>query len=315
MKKISTYILYSLILLIAPISIAQSEIISEDFLLMNDSIQLPGTLTYNKELKQQPLILFIQGSGNPDRNGNQPAFGVNINYIKLLRDKLNKNGFAFYSYDKRNVTPSNIKHILKSFVFTDLAEDAKKAIENFESDERFNQIIILGHSQGSLAAMLAANENVDKYISLAGLSESVDKAITRQITAQSKVLGEVTAQHFRELSETGEIKEVNPQLLSIFAKPNLPFFKSYLKYDPKEEISKLNIPCLIINGTKDIQVEIEDAKKLHKAKPEAQLSIIENMNHVLKIITKDEDNLKSYSSPDFPLSEELVNVITEFIKK
>lgn len=315
MKKVNKFIAQTIILFITSISAAQSEIISEDFLLMNDSIQLPGTLTYNKELKQQPLIIFVQGSGNPDRNGNQPAFGVNINYIKLLRDKLNKNGFAFYSYDKRNVTPSNIKHILKSFVFKDLADDAKKAIENFESDERFNQIIIIGHSQGSLVAMLAANENVDKYISLAGLSESVDKAITRQVTGQSKVLGEVTARHFKELSETGKIKEVNPQLLSIFAKPNLPFFKSYLKYDPKEEINKLNMPCLIINGTKDIQVEIEDAKKLHKAKPEAQLSIIENMNHVLKIITKDEDNLKSYSSPDFPLSEELVNVITEFIKK
>lgn len=315
MKKISAYISQIFILLTTLVSVAQSEIASEDYLLMNDSIKLPGTLTYNKSLKQQPLVIFVQGSGNPDRNGNQPAFGVNINYIKLLRDGLNTNGFAFYSYDKRNVTASNIKYILEKFAFQDLAEDAKKAVKNFKSDKRFDKIILLGHSQGSLVAMLATTEDVDKYISLAGLSETVDKAMIGQITAQSSELGEVASQHFKELSETGEIKEVNPQLLSIFAKANLPFFESYIKYNPKEEIAKLEIPCLIINGTKDIQVEVEDAKKLKTAKPEAQLALIENMNHVLKVIIKDEDNLKSYTSSDFPLSKELVNVITKFIKK
>ncbi|TCK66791.1 hypothetical protein DFQ05_2065 [Winogradskyella wandonensis] len=295
--------------------LGQNQIASEEKLLMNDSIQLPGTLTYTSELKTQPLVIFVQGSGNPDRNGNQPAMGVNINYIKLLRDKLNKNGIAFYSYDKRNVTKENMPYLLKSFVFDDLVTDVTTAIDAFKNDERFSYITLIGHSQGSLVAMLAVNENVDKFVSLAGLGEPVDLALTRQITAQSAQLGEKTKAHFKELKETGEIKNVDPLLISIFAKQNLPFFKNYIKYNPAEVIKTLTIPALVINGKKDIQVLVNDANLLHAAKPDSELVIIDKMNHVLKIIEKDSDNLASYTSPNFPLSEELVTVISNFVKQ
>jgi len=315
MKTINRYIIQLVGLFIFSTAIAQPEIISEDLLLMNDSIQLPGTLTLNKTLEKQPLVIFVQGSGNPDRNGNQPAFGVNINYIKLLRDKLNENGIAFYSYDKRNVTKSNIKFIMQAFNFDDLVNDVEVAINKFKNDSRFNSITLIGHSQGSLIAMLAINKHIDKYISLAGLGESVDKALTRQITAQSAPLGEKTEAYFKELRETGTIKDVDPLLASIFAKVNLPFLESYTKYDPTEELRKITVPTLIINGEKDIQVLVSDAKSLHNAKPDSKLVLLSKMNHVLKDIEEDSDNLVSYTSPDFPLSMELVDAITQFVKQ
>ena len=37
------------------------------------------------------------------------------------------------------------------------------------------------------------------------------------------------------------------------------------------------------------------------------------MNHVLKIIDNDQDNIQSYSNPDFPLSKDLVKEITLFV--
>ncbi|NRA92265.1 MAG: alpha/beta hydrolase [Psychroserpens sp.] len=306
---------FQILLCISLFTFAQSQIQSEERLLMNDSIQLPGTLTYDASIKSQPLVIFVQGSGNPDRNGNQPAFGVNINYIKLLRDRLNANGIAFYSYDKRNVTPSNLKFILKKFEFKDLAMDVEVAISEFKDEERFSSITLVGHSQGSLVAMLAINDQVDKYVSLAGLGETVDKAMIRQITAQSEALGDKTAAHFKELKETGDIKNEDPMLLSLFAKPNLPFFQSYMSYNPSEAITELSIPVLILNGNKDLQVLVNDAELLHKAKPDAELVIIDKMNHVLKELEKDSQNLLSYTSPDFPLSNELVDVITTFVKK
>ena len=55
-----------------------------------------------------------------------------------------------------------------------------------------------------------------------------------------------------------------------------------MQYDPQIEITKLNIPVLIINGEKDIQVQISEAELLRNAKPNSQYEIIENMNHVLK---------------------------------
>jgi fermentation-respiration switch protein FrsA (DUF1100 family) len=303
-------------LLISTFLFAQKdEIITEEYNLKNDSIELPGTLTLQKTDKAQPLIIFIQGSGNPDRDGNQKSLGVNANYIKSLRDSLNTRGIAFYSYDKRNVTPSNMPLILKSFVFQDLVEDAKTAIHEFKDDNRFSSISVIGHSQGSLVGMLAIDGEVDHFISLAGVSETIDKTIVRQVSNQNAQLGQIAESHFKELKETGEIKEPNPMLVSIFAKQNLEFIRSYMAYDPVEEIKKLDLPVLIINGTKDLQVLEKDAELLHAASPESELVIIEDMNHVLKHIEKEEDNYKSYTSSDFPLSQELVNVIKGFVKQ
>ncbi|WP_052172387.1 alpha/beta hydrolase [Psychroserpens jangbogonensis] len=312
------YLFFSLALLSTTLLFSQ-EIIknlrAKEVLVMNDSIKLPGTLTYNPYLNKQPLVIFVPGSGNPDRNGNQPQFGVNGNYIKSLSYALAIKDIAFFRFDKRNVTPSNIKHILKSYEFNDLVNDIKAVINTFKNNKTFSSITLIGHSQGSLVSMMAADENINKFISLAGLGESVDITIVKQLNAQSPDLAKIAEQHIEELNSTGTIKEVNPMLVGLFAKQNHQFLISYLPLDPNEEIKKLNIPILIINGSKDLQVKVEDAHNLHNANPKSELVIIDKMNHVLKIIEKDEDNLASYMTPDFMLSEELVEVIETFIKK
>ncbi|WP_343330384.1 hypothetical protein [Polaribacter staleyi] len=88
-----------------------------------------------------------------------------------------------------------------------------------------------------------------------------------------------------------------------------------MQINPLEKIKELKIPSLIINGNKDLQVQIEDAEALHTANLNSKLVIIKNMNHVLKDIQKEEDNLKSYYSSEYPISEELVKTIVLFIKK
>jgi pimeloyl-ACP methyl ester carboxylesterase len=308
-------IVYFLIWLITNSIVAQVVITSEDVLIMNDSIKLPGTLTFDSALKKQPLVIFIHGSGNVDRNGNQGQLAKG-NYIKQLSDSLTQKGIAFYRYDKRTSNPDNFKFIMSELVFDKFVEDAVLTIDKFKDDKRFSSITLIGHSQGSLIAMLASKENVTKYISLAGPGEAIDKTIIKQVRTQNgDSLANIVSNHFKELNETGTIVNVDPNLISLFNKPNQPFFASWMKYNPTDEIKKLNIPILILNGNKDLQVKIEDANNLHKANPKSTLVIIENMNHVLKTITKDEDNLKSYSSPDFPLSKELIATIEAFIKK
>jgi len=304
------YKLAFLIVCMSHLTFGQVKVTFEEVLIKNDSIELPGTLSFLKT--RIPLIIWVHGSGNVDRNGNQGAI-VKANYIKQIRDEINKNNIAFFSFDKRTSNPKNFK-FLKGIVFTDFVTDVEKVISHFKKDTRFSKIILVGHSQGSLIAMLAS-KNVTKYISLSGPGESIDKTMVKQITAQNALLGEATAAHFKELKETGDIKEVNPFLISIFSKPNLPFLKSWASYNPTEEIKKLTIPALIVNGTKDLQVKVEDADALHNAKSSSELVIIENMNHVLKNIEKDTDNMKSYYTADFPISKKLITTIAAFIKK
>lgn len=316
LKNIGAYITQILLLVLATTTMAQSEVVSEDIILTNDSIQLPGTLTYNKTLKQQPLVIFIHGSGNVDRNGNQGVL-AKANYIKLLSEALNKNDIAFYRYDKRTSNMANMKLLMKGVSFTDFVEDAKLAIKKFKGDNRFSSITLIGHSQGSLIAMLASKAGISKYISLAGPAKTIDATMIEQVRKQNgDSIAQLVDNHFKELKNNGTIKNVDPNLLAIFNKPNQLFFKTWMAFSPTEELSKLkDLPILILNGTKDLQVFESDANALHNANSASKLYVIENMNHVLKTIIKDEDNLKSYYSADYPLSEELVNIITKFIKK
>lgn len=291
----------------------QTHISIEEYLIWNDSIQLPGTLTYDNTLNKQPLVIFIQGSGNPDRHGNQLQMGIKANYIKILRDSLNQKGIAFYSFDKRNVTKANIKYLLQSMTFEELIEDVKATLSHFKNDSRFNSLTLIGHSQGSLVGMLAITEDVENYISLAGLGEPMDNTLVTQLSNQNKELAEIAKQHIKELKKTGTIKEIHPFLISIFAKPNHEFLNSYFKFDPTEEIQKVKTPILILNGTKDLQVPASHAQHLHEANPKSELVIIKHINHVLKQIEKDADNMPSYYTDSFPLAENLVETIANFI--
>ena len=92
--------------------------------------------------------------------------------------------------------------------------------------------------------------------------------------------------------------------------------KSWIKYDPAEEISALDIPILIVTGTKDLQVPLKEGELLKEAQPKAEYAIIEGMNHVLKTIEGDGiENSKSYNEASRPINTELIKEITRFIRE
>jgi fermentation-respiration switch protein FrsA (DUF1100 family) len=91
---------------------------------------------------------------------------------------------------------------------------------------------------------------------------------------------------------------------------------SWFRYNPQREIRKVKAPILIIQGTTDLQVTVGDAEKLKKAKSDAILDIIPNMNHVLKEAPADkEKNKATYNEPDLPLKPEFVTAIVTFVLK
>ncbi|WP_343330383.1 alpha/beta hydrolase family protein [Polaribacter staleyi] len=201
------------------ISIAQIK--SEEILIKNEAIELPGTLTYTNT--KVPLIIWVHGSGNVDRNGNQFPI-IKANYIKQFRDAVNEENIAFFSYDKRTATKNNTA-FLKGTKIVDFSLDVEKVISHFKNDKRFSKIILIGHSQGSLIAMMAA-KNIDKYISIAGAGETIDKTIIKQISKNNATLGIAAKKQFDTLRIKGKIEVVNPFLMSVFAKQNQNFLYS-----------------------------------------------------------------------------------------
>jgi fermentation-respiration switch protein FrsA (DUF1100 family) len=111
------------------------------------------------------------------------------------------------------------------------------------------------------------------------------------------------------------VNNVSPMLYVLFRPQIQPYLISWFKYDPQAEISKLKVPVLIIQGTSDIQVKVDDANNLAKFKKNADLKIINNMNHIFRIVGDSrQENIASYSNPQLPISEELITSIVKFLK-
>jgi hypothetical protein len=91
--------------------------------------------------------------------------------------------------------------------------------------------------------------------------------------------------------------------------------KSWLPLDPQKIVANLKCPVLILQGTKDLQVKETDAQNLHNANATSKLVIINNMNHVMKMINSEDrtENVKAYSNPQLSVSQELIKAIVTFI--
>ena len=260
------------------------------------------------------LAIIIAGSGPTDRNGNQQM--MQNNSLKQLAQQLTKNGFATFRYDKRLFALMRQNALIEEQLsFDDFVSDAASTVNYFEQD--FKTIVLIGHSQGALIAKLAAQQTkVSKLVSLAGAGQAIDLVILDQIKKQAPGLAENAQQALTDLKETGNSKNYNPALASIFRPSVQPFMKSWIKYDPAEEISALDIPILIVTGTKDLQVPLKEGELLKEAQPKAEYSIIESMNHVLKTIEGDDiENSKSYNEASRPINTELIKEITRFIRE
>ncbi|WP_196886578.1 alpha/beta hydrolase [Aureivirga sp. CE67] len=279
-------------------------------------IDVHGSLLYNPENQNMPLAIMIQGSGPMDRNANSSVVNVHSNAGKYLAEDLAKQNIATYRYDKSAITDLTEKKIdYTTYTFDEFITDAKNVVAYFKKNYKFSKIYIIGHSQGSLVGMLASDKDVDGFISIAGAADSIDIVLTEQISSQAPVFREILVTSFEKLKKGEKVTEYPPALASIFNPSVQGFLASYAKYNPTEEIKKVKVPILLINGTKDIQVDEKQAEKLHKAAPESKIVIIENMNHLFKDIKGDRaENLASYKkeNPD-PNSKQLAEEIIKFI--
>ena len=86
--------------------------------------------------------------------------------------------------------------------------------------------------------------------------------------------------------------------------------------DPAALAAATKLPMLIVQGERDIQVSVADAKALAAAQPAAKLMLVPQMNHVLKDVAADDraSNLATYGNPDLPIDARLADGIAAFVK-
>lgn len=320
MKKV--YVLLLLCLLSFSIS-AQLLVTEESVILKTGTGEIYGTLKVPVNNKPIPVALIIAGSGPTDRNGNQPQ--MKNNSLKMLSDGLFYNNIATLCFDKRGIAESKAAGKNEADLrFDDYVNDVRSWIDLLAKDKRFSEIVIVGHSEGSLIGMIAAQDNKKafKYISIAGVGEPaaniLKEQLSKQMAAQPQLTRDVVFSYIDKLEKGETITDVPASLNMLFRPSVQPYMISWFKYNPQEEISKLTIPVLILQGTTDIQVTVKQAELLAGANKKAKKVIIDKMDHIMKnseTIDQQTQVKDSYTNPDKPVMPEVIKNISSFIKE
>ncbi|MCD4791167.1 MAG: lysophospholipase [Bacteroidales bacterium] len=283
--------------------------------LETESGNIQGTLLIPDDSLNIPVALIIAGSGPTDRDGNNAM--MKNNSLKMLAEELCKKNIASLRYDKRGIAASNDAGLdEKELRFENYVDDAVAWIELLKQEKQFNKIVVIGHSEGSLIGMIASQKApADIFISIAGVGQSADKTLKEQLKSQPQIVIDAAFPIIDSLVQGKTVDNIDPMLYSLFRPSVQPYIISWFKYDPQNEIKKLKQPVLIVQGTTDIQVSVNDANNLFNANKSAKLEIIEGMNHIFKEAESDrEKNISTYSQPDLPVKKELIEVIVDFIK-
>ncbi len=295
---------------------AQATVLQRPVTLDTGTGELFGSLLLPKSDSPVPVVLIISGSGPTDRDGNNPDGGRNDS-LKRLAWVLAKHNIASVRYDKRGVaaslaaTPDERNLSVEAYV-----ADAQAWARKLKADPRFGPLILLGHSEGAMIATLAApNADAAALISLSGTARPIDEVLRQQLVRSLPPPLMLRSNELLDSLKAGHTDDNVPQPLQVIFRPSVqPYLISLFRQDPAKAFAQLQMPALIVQGSNDIQVGVDDAKLLKAAKPDAELVVIEGMNHVLRIVHNDmKRQLASYKDPNLPLAAELGSKIIEFI--
>jgi alpha-beta hydrolase superfamily lysophospholipase len=278
-----------------------------------------GSLRLAANEGKTPVVLIVAGSGPTDRDGNSAMLPGRNDSLNMLAEALAQAGFASLRYDKRGIAASKAAGPEEAQLrFDTYVEDAAAWIAKLKADPRFSSVAVIGHSEGALIGMLAAERaGASAYVSLAGVADAPGAVLRTQLAG--KLPPPLAADNERILASLEQGKpaaEVPPALMALYRPSVQPYLISWMQYVPARRIAALRMPVLIVQGTTDIQVGVGQAQALKAAKPDAQLVLIDGMNHVLKAVPADpQRQMASYGDASLPLHPQLAPAIVGFLRR
>lgn len=281
---------------------------------------LRGTLQLPEAAGETAAVaLIIAGSGPTDRDGNTVGLPGRNNSLKMLAEELARAGYASVRYDKRGIGASHRAALDESQLRLDTyVQDAASWMEMLAADSRFDCVVVIGHSEGALIGILAAQQQPHcARVTLASPSGSAADLLRHQLSGLLPTELERAAAAIIRSLEMGETVPVVPQELALLFRESVqPYLTSWFRYQPAEELQKLSTPVAIFHGQTDMQVPVAEAQALQAANPDARLHVIPGMNHILKLVEDDPQAQRiSYENPDVALAPELVRQLVNFLNE
>src|ERR1700693_5292390 len=128
---------------------------------------IDAVLTTPPDVERPPVVLLIAGTGSTDHDGNGPQ--IKPATLKKLSEQLAARKIATLRYDKRGAggwKPEFGRP--EDFRFKDYVDDAAALVNYLRGGGKFSKVIVVGHSEGGLVAILTARRvPVDRVALLA----------------------------------------------------------------------------------------------------------------------------------------------------
>jgi len=319
---------------------------SEDIVFKNeiDNISLSGTYTYPKTGKNFPAVILISGSGPQDRDsemlGHKPFL--------IIADHLTNNGIAVLRVDDRGTGES--EGIYNNTGLNGFVNDTKSALDYLRSrdDTNSKKIGLIGHSLGGvIAPIIASNTDVVTFIvMLAGSGIRGDQLMLLQkeqlerkmfVPEPAITIGQnnmrgvydiiLTSTSDKEKLQTDLKEKLNTifgtmlpenQIDLLSQQLSFPWLTDFIKFDPKESLSKTKCPVLALNGSNDLQVpakeNLQAIKKIltKSGNDNFKTMEIENLNHLFQ---ESETGLPAeYVTIEQTFSPKVLEIMTTWIK-
>jgi len=273
---------------------------------------IDAVLTVPADVERPVVALLIAGSGSTDHDGNGPQ--IKPATLKKLSEQLVARKIATLRYDKRGAGGWKPEFgRAEDFRFKDYVDDAVALVDHLRAGGKFSKIVLVGHSEGGLVAILTATRvPVDRLILLATAARKQGDLLKAQM--EKKLSADAFAPVAKAIDAimAGEAVDPPPQGLAI--PPVMqPSIASALSADPVEPLLKLVVQTLIVAGGEDHQIARLDFLALSTAAPVAKTLWLPRMNHVLVDVTDDADDLASYNQAERPLDADMIDAVSAFI--
>ena len=319
----------------------------------NAGITLAGTFTYPEKGEKFPVVILITGSGPQNRDEELMTHKPFL----VLSDYLTRDGIAVLRCDDRGVGKSTGN--FSSATTKDFATDVLACIEYLKTRKEIdqNKIGLIGHSEGGIIAPMVAagSKDVAFIVMMAGPGLSGDKILDLQSRLISKTEGTPDAEINRvsvlnkkcykvameEKDSLKAIEKLNKVFIDFYNSLNkdekkamadtrdnfqvqvrqllTPWFRFFLSYDPKQNLAKLRVPVLAINGEKDLQVPADEnlaviKSALKKAGNKNFLTMkFPNLNHLFQTCETGSPN--EYSKIEETIASAVLVTIDDWIHK
>lgn len=313
-----------------------------------DGINLAGTLTLPEKGTQFPAVVLVTGSGAQNRDeelmGHKPFL--------VIADYLTRHGIAVLRCDDRGTAASQGDHATATN--EDFARDTEAALNYLRSRKEIDtkKIGIIGHSSGGTIAfhVAARDQRVAFIVSLAGAAVQGDSLMLKQVELIFKSEGmpdanwqttkPILQNRYAILQQTDKTteelqnelyadvtKNIPPEQLKdvntvqhLFNQINsmlTPWYLHFMRYDPTQDLKRIQCPVLALNGEKDIQVDATMNLKAiqqrigENGNKNVTIKAYPKLNHLFQ--TCERGKLEEYAQLEETISPEVLKDMVEWI--